>query len=261
MKIGLYQMINQGDISRNFSVMEQGVIEAFNSACKVVVFPECALTGYPPIETQVDLNSIKDDVALFEEKLKQTAKKYNINIIFGTIRFENDKRFNTLKVIDQEGHMIDYYDKRALWGYDLQNFQHGQTYKSIIIDDVKIGLSICFEIRFPEYYREHKNHAVDLMLTCFCDTSAVESPTRYNLIKGHIQTRAVENVIPHLSVNSASKFQSAPTGIYDIYGNELMSAHLNVNQLLIYAYQKQEVGYGAKGILEISKNLSKNKKG
>ena len=257
MKIGLYQMVNHGMISLNYCQIREGIIEAHENNCDLVVFPECALTGYPPVETKIDLNSMKNDIDLYEKKLRKDAKDFNIYLIFGTIRFDGEKRYNTLKVINREGKVIEHYDKRALWGYDLQNFEQGHAYKSVYIDNLHIGLSICFEIRFPEFYRQHRINNVDLMLTCFCDISAQDNPSRYDLIKGHIQTRAVENILTHLTVNSASIYQTAPTGIFDIYGYEILRTAKHVNELLVYTYERQELSYGAKGILEISKNIMK----
>lgn len=256
MKIGLYQMINQGLVNLNYSQMEKGIVEASKKKCDVIIFPECALTGYPPVENKLNLHLIENDVLFYERKLKKLAKDFEIYLIFGTIRYEKDKRYNSLKVINHQGELVEYYDKRALWGYDLTNFEKGLKYKKVEINGVIIGLSICFEIRFPEFYREHKKNEVDVMLTCFCDISSDDNKARYDLIKGHIRTRAVENVIPHLSVNSATRYQTAPTGVYDIYGNEVIKTDRNVNQLLVYTYEKQELGYGVKGILEISKSFS-----
>lgn len=255
MKIGLYQMVNAREISLNFSLMEKAIVEGKNKECDLIVFPECALTGYPPVEIKsIDVIDERT-VSFFEEKIRCLAKDYKIFVIFGTIRFNQGKKYNSLKVIDDYGVEIDYYDKRALWGYDLENFEQGKKYTKVRIKQINIGLSICFEIRFPEYYRAHKKEHVDLMITSFCDVSEFENEPRYQLIKGHIQTRAVENVIPHLSVNSASMIQTAPTAAYNMYGFEVIASSRNTNELVVYEYEKPELSFGAKGIIEVSKKL------
>ena len=256
MKIGLYQMINHGHVIDNFQEMKKGIIEAKNENCDVVVFPECALTGYPPIELKSISSVTINEILNYEEKLADLSKFYDMFIIFGTIRYENRQRYNSLKVIDNQGTFITHYDKRALWGYDLQNFTMGDSYGKVNIKGITIGLSICFEIRFPEFYREHKSNDVDIMLTCFCDVSEQDSLFRCDLIKGHIQTRAVENVLPHLSVNSASKYQTAPTAVYSIIGSELMVAEKNISQLIAYVYEKPVISYGPKGIKEVSSQIA-----
>lgn len=47
-----------------------------------------------------------------------------------------------------------HYDKRALWGWDKDNFTPGEGGGIIEYGDIKIGIRICFEVRFPEYFRE-----------------------------------------------------------------------------------------------------------
>jgi predicted amidohydrolase len=60
---------------------------------------------------------------------------------------------------------IDYYDKRALWGWDLDNYSPGTISNGIvIINGIKIGIRICFEIRFPEYFRELYKENVDIAI-------------------------------------------------------------------------------------------------
>lgn len=248
-------MINRGDIGLNFNQMNLGILEGVKNQCDLIVFPECALTGYPPIEIPSIDDMNEQSITFFESKLKLLAKSYKIFLIFGSIRFDQGKKYNTLKVIDDQGNEIDYYDKRALWGYDLNHFTEGSKYTKVTIKNVTIGLSICFEIRFPEFYRAHKKENVDLMITSFCDVSNKENENRYQIIKAHIQTRAVENVIPHLSVNSASMFQTAPTAVYDLYGNEIAYANKNMNELVIYNYKKENLSFGAQGIIEVSKKF------
>lgn len=48
MRIGAYQFAVTNDIDANLSIIEKAVIRASKQEVKLLVFPECALTGYPP---------------------------------------------------------------------------------------------------------------------------------------------------------------------------------------------------------------------
>ncbi|WP_160317140.1 hypothetical protein [Oxobacter pfennigii] len=50
----------------------------------------------------------------------------------------------------------------------------------------------------------------------FCDVSNEDSMERYDMIKAHLITRAVENVMTVISVNSTSHYQTAPAAVIDI---------------------------------------------
>ncbi|XFA98674.1 carbon-nitrogen hydrolase family protein [Candidatus Izemoplasma sp. B36] len=251
MKIGIYQFANTGQIQKNLQIMTKACKKAYKEGCRLIVFPECALTGYPPIE----VNNIKNiDFEYLEEaerKLCELAKEGNIYLMFGTIRKQSNQYYNSIKCVNPSGKVQDFYDKKAIWGYDLNHFTKGTTNNIFKVDNIRVGIAICFEIRFPEFYRSFVDKA-DLMVTFFSDVSEKDSIGRYQLIESHIITRAVENVLPHIAINSSTKYQTAPTGVYDIYGRNIVQATRNKNQLIIYNYEKIEHTYGSLGRYMIS---------
>ena len=155
-------------------------------------------------------------------------------------------------LIAPSGEAIGYYDKRALWGWDLDHFAKGNSSGIFEIDGVKIGLRICFEIRFPEYFRELFREKAELCIISFHDISENDSIGRYERIKAHLITRAAENVMTVISVNSSSKYQTAPSAVFDINGVVKKEAPRNEEHLLIYDYQRPEIDFGAKGRVENS---------
>ncbi len=79
---------------------------------------------------------------------------------------------------------------------------------------------------------------------------------RYELIKSHIRTRAVENVTYTLTVNSTYPYQTAPTGIYDKSGCTIKELNRNVEDLLIFDFNNTEDDFGEKGRRSISNQLT-----
>lgn len=61
-------------------------------------------------------------------------------------------------------------------------------------DDFKIGVRICFEVRFPEYFRELYKADTDFNVVIFYDVANKDDIERYELIKAHLKTRDVENI-------------------------------------------------------------------
>ena len=84
-----------------------------------------------------------------------------------------------------------------------------------------ILVRICFEVRYPEYFRELYRENTALNIILFYDVADSDDIERYELIKSHIRTRAVENVTYTMSVNSIRPYQTAPTGIFDKSGRTI----------------------------------------
>ena len=71
---------------------------------------------------------------------------------------------------------------------------------------------------------------------------------RYDLIKSHIRTRAVENVCYTLTVNTICPYQTAPSALYDRSGSTLKELARNTEGLLVYDLEIGELSFGQQGI-------------
>lgn len=246
MKIGVYQFASTNKIESNLKIMSSATLQASKEQVRLLVFHECALCGYPPIESKIE-EIHRQDIESALKRISLLAKRQKMFIALGTVRFEQEKRFNSIIVINDNGEIMGSYDKMALWGWDTNNFSRGINPGIFEIDGFKIGFRICFDIRFPEPFRELYKQNVDVCFVSFSDTSENAVPDRYNIIKSHLITRAVENVMTVISVNSITSFQTAPTAIFNINGGIVKEASVNVEQLLTYDYIKPEITFGTKG--------------
>ena len=134
----------------------------------------------------------------------------------------------------------------------MDHFSRGNHPGIFEIDGVKVGFRICFEVRFPEYFRELFLAKAKLCIISFFDTSEHDNINRYETIKAHLLTRAVENVMPVISVNSTANHQTAPTAVFDIDGDMVQVAPRGEEQLLIYQHTAPEITWGAKGRIQNS---------
>ena len=102
--------------------------------------------------------------------LKDIAKKYNTNIIGGSFiqKKADGSLANACPVINRSGELIATYDKNHLFSYygcdEGKYVTAGKNPIMVELDGVKIGLSICYDIRFPELYRAYRKAGADIMV-------------------------------------------------------------------------------------------------
>jgi nitrilase len=120
----------------------------------LVVMPEFFSTNIGYQSAPEDENG--GDTIKFIQNL---AKKYNTNIIAGSVvRKVGDKYYNTSFAIDRSGEIIAKYDKIHLFNYmggtEGKFTTCGKDYVIAHFDFAKVGMEICFDIRYPQMYRE-----------------------------------------------------------------------------------------------------------
>ncbi len=197
-KIAAIQMASGPYVAANLSEAERLIEIAVNQGAKLVALPEYfALMGFK--ETDKVAAREEEGKGPIQEFLKSMAKKHKIWLIGGSVplvsNFPNKVR-NSCLVYDDQGKQVARYDKIHLFGLNLGNEQYHEE-KTIESGDVikvidspfgKIGLSICYDLRFPELYRAMKDVNIIVVPAAFTDTTG----------KAHwetlIRARAIENL-------------------------------------------------------------------
>lgn len=107
-------------------------------------------------------------------KYKILAKNNNVNIILGSVALKsniNGKTTNTCFVINRRGEIIKRYDKNYMYKANKKDFVVDELKDTIPgneigvteVDGVKIGIGICFDLRFPEYFRKLIGEGVQII--------------------------------------------------------------------------------------------------
>lgn len=161
------------------------------------------------------------------EQMQILAKKLNSNIVCGSvIEKENDKYYNTCFVVNRDGQTVAKYRKIHLFdsfgGTEDQRMTRGVKPILANLDIGKIGLSICFDIRFPMHFQTLKEQGANLFV---CPTAWGYSPQYKNSMdwltvwKSMNISRANENITPFVSSNQIGYSDS---GFYSI-GNSIIA--------------------------------------
>jgi deaminated glutathione amidase len=216
------------DISENYNWIKDQIIEAKLKKADIVQFPECALSGYP----EVDLKTLDGfNWNLLYEKtdsILSLAKQLKIWVILGSIHrlSEGMKPHNSLYVINSEGKIIDRYDKRFCTGGDLKHFSPGDHFVNFNLNGVNCGLLICYDVRFPELYREYRKLNTDLILHSFYNARQKKGSIHPVIMPITSQARAATNYF-YISLTNSSAAESWPC--YFITPDGLIQNKLTTN--------------------------------
>lgn len=256
MKIGAYQFAVTYSIAQNMDTIRRAIFLAAKESIRLLAFPECALTGYPKHDersSNVDFQSLETCFA----ELRKLSAQYSMYLLVGSVTRDGDLYHNSAVLFPPGGSEETMYHKRALWGWDLRDFSEGSDGGIWTIDGFGMGVRICYEVRFPEYFRELYRQKADFALVMFNDVSETDDIERYELIKAHLQTRASENVLTVMSVNDSSLYQTAPTAVFDPGGKVIAELSRNTEGLLLYDYQTPAPSFSEQGRRAVSDKLTK----
>lgn len=135
--------------------------------CDFVFLPELWTVGWDCPSFPQSAETLEESRAV--KMLQEIAKEYSVNIIGGSfVRKNGDKFFNTCPVIDRAGNIVCAYDKNHLYSYngDTENsyITVGENPVMVEIEGIKLGLTICYDIRFPEIYRAYRKAGADILV-------------------------------------------------------------------------------------------------
>ncbi|WP_428910190.1 carbon-nitrogen family hydrolase [Niallia sp. Krafla_26] len=201
MKIACVQMdIAYGEPEINYTKIEKYIKEAAQQNADVIVFPEMWNTGYAlrELDRLADENGSKT-----QQLLKQLSFKYSVNIVGGSVATKRDgKFFNTMYITDRQGNILSQYDKAHL--FKLMDEHHymepGQRMNNFELDNIPCGGVICYDLRFPEWIRQHVLQSAKIMFI------PAQWPTkRIDHWQVLLQARAIENQCFIVAVNRVGK--------------------------------------------------------
>lgn len=199
-KIAAIQLCATDNVDENLSMTSALIHEAANNSAKLIVLPEMfAIIG----KTAHDKVAVKETYGegKIQTFLRQQAKRTKTWIVGGTIPIACDdprKIRAASLLINDEGEVFARYDKIHLFDADIsptESYRESETTQAgdrIVLADTpfgKLGMSVCYDVRFPELYRSLFEQGAEL----FVIPSAFTVPTGEAHWELLARARAVEN--------------------------------------------------------------------
>ncbi len=243
LQVAAIQMISGPKVEENLLRAEELVIKAGNENAKLVILPEFFIK----ITNPDDKSRLEMAEALangpIQEKLSQIARDNKIYLLAGTLLIKDqntNKYYNTSIVYAPDGSMLAHYEKIHLFKFDdgthsydeEATFSAGNKVVCCDIEGFKLGLSICYDLRFPELYRQMG--IVD----------AIVLPSAFTYVTGEAhwevlsRARAIENQCYFIAVNQGGEHLSGRktyghTMIVDPWGKKISGCELGEH--IVYA--------------------------
>ncbi|HAB51969.1 MAG: hypothetical protein A2315_07885 [Ignavibacteria bacterium RIFOXYB2_FULL_35_12] len=220
MKISLFQFAPEWENKTANKEKILSLLKKKSELGKILVFPEMTLTGFTMSVTTMAEKLIGDTVTFFSG----IAKCYNTNLFAGVIEKDGKNYFNTLVYLNPSGMLKAKYRKIHPFAYSNENkyYKGGKLPIVINLSGIKIGLSICYDLRFPELFRLYAKEKVDLIINI-----ANWPDTRIDHWRTLLKARAIENQCYVAGVNRVGNdtklHYNGFTSLFDPMGREIIS--------------------------------------
>ena len=194
------QITSTSDVEANFSIAEEQIEIASRRGAELVGLPEnFAFIGDD--DERLNLaNSLAEKCSHF---LVTMARRYQVVLLGGGFPVpsgDGQRTLNRAELVGRDGQLLGRYDKIHLFDVDLPDgntYRESETITSGIhppsVIDIpglcKVGISICYDVRFPELYRHLINEGAELLFIPAAFT-AFTGKDHWQIL---LQSRAIEN--------------------------------------------------------------------
>lgn len=203
-RIAAIQTVASLSVDRNLAVAEELIGDAADQGARLVALPEWFCFMGPHERDKLAIRETDGDGPI-QSFLSRIAARFRVWVIGGTLPIETttkdattaaDKVRNSCLVFDAAGQRVARYDKMYLFGFEMgeERFRESNTIEPgtapLAIESPfgRIGLSVCYDVRFPELYR-----ALD-------DLDLISVPSAFTVPTGQahwetlLRARAIENL-------------------------------------------------------------------
>ncbi|OEG75019.1 amidohydrolase [Shewanella colwelliana] len=202
MQVSLLQCQSSRDVSQNLSFISEQLkqLSKADDAPHLVVLPECCLL-FGGHESQQLAHAGSDKSSVLKGALANLARTYGVYLVAGTIPIlaDDGRVYSRSYLFDDQGDTLGHYDKLHLFDVDVADgtgqYRESDTFcpgeRITVIDTPfgRIGMSICYDLRFPELFRAMRAAGAEIIVL----------PAAFTKVTGvaHwmplLQARAIEN--------------------------------------------------------------------
>ncbi|HEX5682666.1 MAG TPA: carbon-nitrogen hydrolase family protein [Ideonella sp.] len=199
MKIAAIQMVATPDVDRNITAARRLVAQAADAGARLIALPEYFCLMGQRDDDKLTIAEADGDGPL-QAFLADTARRHGIWLIGGTLPIRAataDRVRNACCVYGPDGARVARYDKIHLFAFDngRERYDEGRVLEAgsepvaFDAEGLRVGLSVCYDLRFPELYRA--------LMQPPCDLLVVPAAFTYTTGQAHwellLRARAVEN--------------------------------------------------------------------
>ena len=210
LRIAALQMNSGADVAANIAAIEAGVTQAAASGVRLLLLPENALFMGAK---ERDKLAVAEDFKAgpCQQRMADLAREHRIFLVCGAFPLkladEPERVTQSLLVYGPDGELRLRYDKLHLFDVVLADgseykesrlFRAGQAQPGCFdCDGVQVGVSICYDLRFPELYRELAAQGAEILLV----PAAFTWPTGQAHWEVLLRARAIENLTCVVAAN------------------------------------------------------------
>ena len=210
MKVACIQLSSGENYKKNFKNITKYVHEAIKKKSDLIITPETSsiITSDKKI-LYANTYSMQNDPLI--KDIKKISKKFKKWILIGSLPIKDGRKFRNRSImINPNGKIAKYYDKISMFDVKLTNkethresktFKPGKKLVSIDLPWGRLGLTICFDLRFPEIYRNLSKKNLNF----------ISVPSAFTKITGQkhwltlLKARAIENFCYIFAPNQTGK--------------------------------------------------------
>lgn len=198
MKIGIAQIdCEPCNVDRNIQKIRDYSERAKQQECDLVIFPEMSDTGYDPQTVRSCASSWSGGPC---DELSSIAAELELHLVCGLSELVGDDLFNAVAVFGPDGKPVTSYRKSHLMAdepiCEHRLFAPGNSLTLFNVGDLKFGLMICYDLRFPEMARALTLRGAEVILL-----SSAWPLSRLQHWKALVNCRAIENQLYMVCAN------------------------------------------------------------
>lgn len=204
-KVALAQMNTSGSISDNQAAIQQSAMQASTAGAHCLCLPEMCLSldsdDYPLIANHMG----------FIEFFSELARTHSLAIVVGAIPQKSpipgQQPRSAQLLFDEQGQLQQRYDKRHLFDVEVDDpqgcyresdsFSAGDQICTFSTAQIRLGMSICFDLRFPDHYQKLRQAGAEVILVAAAFTYVTGEAHWQTLL----QARAIETQSYVIAIN------------------------------------------------------------
>lgn len=198
LRVAAAQLRFRSSLRENLALIESFIARAARGQADVVLFPECATTGYAVDFARIDRAEL--DACL--KAIGACARRHRIHVLVGSPVFQGRRKLNALLVFNSAGRLVYQYAKCQLTPGDRRWFTPGNALALFTIAGVPATAIICHERRYPELVRLPVMAGARIIFHPNAGLDSLAVSRRKRGGRDGIPVRAFENAVPYVFANS-----------------------------------------------------------